>query len=138
MGNVCKGEEIDFKDLRTEEQKQIMQMLGGIIAGNIQMGATPYNAPRNAPPDIGQMAAMNTMMQKGGYGGYTYNPIPMGNQPPIGMRAPFTGLGGGGPGPGYSGGGDYDGGGGQMPPGWDWKYPDPNKGGDTPRPFWPV
>jgi len=137
MGNVCKGEEIDFKDLRTEEQKQMMQLLGGIIAGNIKKGATPFPGPRNAPPDMGQMAAMNTMMGIGGYGPYSYNPIPMGSQPPIGMGAPFPLPGPNGPVPPP----DDGGGGGQMPPGWDWKYPDPNKGPDGSGghgPFWPV
>ena len=89
MGNICQGEEVDFKEMRTEEQKQMMSLLAGLISGGMQQGATPFPGQRNAPPDPGQMAAMNTMMGIGGYGPYTYGPSPYGNQPPMGMPTPF-------------------------------------------------
>ena len=126
MGNVCQGEEIDFKDLRTDEQKKIMSLLGGMIAGNINRGATQLQQPRTAPPDMGQMAAMNTMLGVGGYGGYQYNPYPYGMQPPIGMAPPYDfGGGGGGGGGGYP----WD----EEGSGWNpWKPPTDDSGNTRP------
>jgi len=72
----CTGEKIDFEDLRTPEQKAIMAMLGPIIQSQMKTGATPYSGMLSAPYDVGQIAAMNTMMGLGGYGGYTAPQIP--------------------------------------------------------------
>jgi len=99
----CKGEPIEFKDLRTEDQKKMMSLLSGILMGGMKVGATPFPGYLSAPPDHGQMAAMATMMQHGGYGPYTYGPVPISGQPAMGQPMPFVGgsmPGGGGTGAG--------------------------------------
>jgi len=98
----CTGEEIDFQDLRSPEQKAIMAMLGPIIQAQMKIGATPYTGMLSAPYDVGQIAAMNTMMGLGGYGGYNapqmplypfsvsggYNPTPPEPPPPLPPNPP--------------------------------------------------
>lgn len=73
----CTGQEIDLKDIRTQEQKALMNLLfQNILQPRLQgvqqgmMQATPYPGALSARPDVGQIAAMNTMMGMGGYGGY--------------------------------------------------------------------
>jgi len=86
----CTGEKIDFEDLRTPEQKAIMAMLGPIIQAQMKTGATPYSGMLSAPYDVGQIAAMNTMMGLGGYGGYNAPQMPLF---PIGMNGGLGGYG---------------------------------------------
>jgi hypothetical protein len=73
----CKGKEIDFKEMRTPEQKEMMAMLFDTIKSNMGQGATPFMGPLSAGPNPAQLAAMNTMMQMGGYGGYQAPQFPM-------------------------------------------------------------
>ena len=133
----CRGEEVKMADLRTDEQKQAMSLIFGLLSGGMPYGATPRQNPMSAPPDQAQMQGMNIMtnlghIMSGGqqpYNPYTYQSYPYGMQPPIPQPGAYTGPGGGG---GGGGGGGTGGGGG----GWDdpapWRKDHPNPG---PRPF---
>ncbi|GAG28191.1 unnamed protein product, partial [marine sediment metagenome] len=61
----CQGEPIEMEDLRTAGQKNIMESLGKYLLPNIGKTRAPYPGALNAPPDPGQLAAMDTMMGLG-------------------------------------------------------------------------
>lgn len=70
------GEPIDYTNLMTPGQIEVMENLGSLMGQNLGRPATPYPGQLSAPPDISQLAAMNTMMGIGGYGGYTAPQFP--------------------------------------------------------------
>jgi len=93
---ACQGKPVEMQDLRTAEQKQMMQKLLPILLGGMEKGATPFGGQLSAPPDPGMLSAMNMMMQVGGQGPYQY---------PGMQTGPYGGGGGGLTPGGYSGGG---------------------------------
>lgn len=68
------GEPLNVTNLKTEEQQAIMRHLGRILEPLSKTGATQYPGALSAPPNAGMIAAMNTMMGMGGYGGYEFDP----------------------------------------------------------------
>ena len=68
----CQGKEIDFKDLRTPEQQQMMKSLAPLLLSGISRGATPFGGMMTQPPDPSMLAAMNMMMNVGGQGNYNF------------------------------------------------------------------
>ena len=66
------GQEIDWENLRTPEQQEVMKAAGEFILPRMGQTATPLpqGAQLSQPPDPSMLAAMNTMMGLGGYGGY--------------------------------------------------------------------
>lgn len=61
---------IDWEHIRTPEQKKVMKQLGPLIQAGMSQGATPYGGQLSAPPDMGQIAAMQVAMEQGGFEGY--------------------------------------------------------------------
>ena len=91
----CTGSEIDLKEMKTAGQKDIGKILAKIIKANMEKGATPFGGQLSQPPDQGMMAAMNTMMNIGGYGGYSPPVMPGRPSGPIGpqpVAGPPVGL----------------------------------------------
>ena len=89
---LCQGQEIDFKDLRTPEQKEAIASVWAALKPNIGKGATPYGGMLNAPYDPAQMAAINMMYQVGGMQ-QPYQPFmypPGGMQQAMGGTTPFN------------------------------------------------
>ena len=74
------GEPIDYTNLMTPEQQQIMAGLGEYLGGKLGETATAYPGELNVQYDPAQLAAMNVMMQLGGQGGYNAPNIPVGAQ----------------------------------------------------------
>jgi len=74
----CEGKPIEMQDLRTDDQKAIMKALGNYLMPNIGKTRAPYPGALNAPPDPGQLAAMDTMMGLGGRGFYNAPQMNMG------------------------------------------------------------
>ena len=97
----CQGDPIEMQDLRTDEQKQAMSLIFGLLSGGMPYGATPRQNPMSAPPDQAQMQGMNIMtnlghIMSGGqqpYNPYTYESYPYGMQPPIPQPGPYTNFG---------------------------------------------
>jgi len=97
----CQGEPVEMQDLRTDEQKQAMSLIFGLLSGGMPYGATPRQNPMSAPPDQAQMQGMNIMtnlghIMSGGqqpYNPYTYESYPYGMQPPIPQPGPYTNFG---------------------------------------------
>jgi len=88
------GEPIDYTNLMTPEQQQIMAGLGEYLGGQLGETATAYPGTLNAQYDPAQLAAMNVMMGLGGQGAYNAPNIP------VGAQAQFSDLGGVAPSPG--------------------------------------
>lgn len=86
----CEGKEVDWKYLIPPEKQDIVKMLGSFLGQQMggpntpMTGASPFPGMLSAPPDQSMLAAMNTMMGQGGYGGYAPRPFP---------TAPITGPG---------------------------------------------
>ena len=77
QGNgCCTGKEIDLKSMKTPGQRQMGDILGSLIVGGMQQGATPFGGQLSAGPDQAQMAAMNAMMGIGGQGPYQQQGYP--------------------------------------------------------------
>jgi len=100
----CTGSEIDLKEMRTEGQKEMGNILGPLMAAGIGQGATPFGGQLSAGSDQAQMAAMNTMMGIGGQGQYNQQPYPMYGfggfgGGPVGPTGPVGPGVGSGPGP---------------------------------------
>lgn len=74
------GEPIDYTNLMTPEQQQIMAGMGQYLGEHLGETATPYSGTLSAQYDPAQLAAMNVMMQLGGQGGYNAPNIPVGAQ----------------------------------------------------------
>lgn len=132
----CEGKEVDWKYLIPPEKQDIVKMLGSFLGQQMggpntpMTGASPFPGMLSAPPDQSMLAAMNTMMGQGGYGGYAPRPFPTAPMtgPGMPMGSGFSGFnppGGGGPG--------GDSGGGRRPP-WKPEY-DPDR--PTPPPLPP-
>jgi len=80
----CEGEKIPYEYLIPPEKQDLVKKLGAFMSSqlggpnNPMQGATPFPGVLSAPPDPSMLAAMNTMMGAGGYGGYTPGPFPAG------------------------------------------------------------
>lgn len=77
----CEGKEIEYKDLRTPGQQQMMQSLLPVIMGGIQRGATPFGGMLSQPPDPSVLNAMNVMSNVGGQGNYNFPGMQVGPYP---------------------------------------------------------
>jgi len=97
----CEGKEINYQDLRTPEQVQLMQALAPLLTQGIGKGATPFGGMLSQPPDPSMLAAMNVMMNVGGQGNYRFPGMMTGPYP----QPPQPQLNGGGGGGGTRGGG---------------------------------
>ena len=87
----CQGKPIEMQDLRTAQQKQMMEKMGPLIWDMMSKGATPTppNMRLTQPPDQGMLQAMNMMSMVGGQGPYQAPGMQTGPYPPPpGMNLP--------------------------------------------------
>lgn len=80
MCQCFEGEQVDWENLRTPEQKNMMAQLYGPILTGMQMGATQFPGQLSAPMTDMQKMAAKTMSGIGGYGweqqSPKYKPVP--------------------------------------------------------------
>ena len=85
----CQGDPIEMADLRTKEQKQMMEKMGPLIWEMMGKGATPFGGKLTQGPDPGMLQAMNMMSMVGGQGPYQVPGMQTGAYPPPpGMNLP--------------------------------------------------
>lgn len=101
----CKGEQIGYTDLKSPEQKALLQKLIGMASTGMSQGATPYKGKIAAGIDPLMMMAANIMSNYGSGKNYTGTPtmgMPSawyGAKPSAGTM-PWSGGGGGTTNPG--------------------------------------
>ena len=64
------GQPVNFENLKTPEQQNMMAVLASIIGSGLGKGTTPYYGQLTAPMTQPQLAASKAMMQIGGYPSY--------------------------------------------------------------------
>ena len=101
----CQGKPIEMQDLRTAEQKQMMEKFAPLLFTLASQGATPFLHQLSAPPDKGMFDAMNMMSMVGTGKPYTWGGMQTGAYPSAG--------------------------GGVNLPAWNYDWTDPTRGEDT-------